>query len=58
MASEGERPQYRQGMERLTNQLIGAGTKPSVAEQMARDSIRRIDRQREDKGLGPPREAR
>lgn len=56
MAS-GERQEYREGMERLTRQLVGSGIKPSAAEQMARDSIRRIDRKRDEQGLGPPPKA-
>jgi hypothetical protein len=58
MASEGERPQYRQGMERLTSQLVSSGMKPSVAEKLARESVTRIDRKRDDQGLGPPPKAR
>lgn len=41
----GERKDDRQVIERTTRDLIQGGMKPEVAEQKARESMRRVDDQ-------------
>jgi hypothetical protein len=42
----GEHPNARKAMDDLTRRLVEAGVKPADAEQKARDTARRVDRDR------------
>ena len=42
----GEHQNGRKAMDDLTRRLVEAGVKPDAAEQKARDTARRVDRDR------------
>ncbi len=46
----GERPGYREAVERMAKQLRDSGVPPEKARQTAQDTARRHDQRERDKG--------
>ena len=46
----GEKQDDRKVMENNTRDLVNSGVKPAKAEQLARESMKRVDRQLREKG--------
>jgi len=46
----GEKQGDREVMDRNTRDLVDAGVRPEKAEEMARESMRRIDRKQREEG--------
>ena len=49
-AGGGERSGDREAMRRVADRMVRDGVRPEVAIERARDSMRRVDRQRREQG--------
>lgn len=52
----GEKPRFREGMERMTKHLIDHGMDPDKARKQARDSAIRADRRSRGQPVNPRRQ--